>query len=55
MKKLAVVLGVVFLLLAVTVFVFSDGLRRWYSGILFAIFGTVILLNAFNRGRTTEE
>jgi hypothetical protein len=51
MKRLAVVLGVSFLLLAVIVFVFADGLRRWYSGIFFAIIGTVTLLNASYWGR----
>ena len=55
MKRLAVVLGVSFLLLAVIVFVFADGLRRWYSGIFFAIIGTVALLNAFYWGRTAKE
>lgn len=55
MKKLAVVLGVLFLLLAVIVLVFADGLRRWYSGLFFALIGTVTLLNAFYRGGAAEE
>jgi hypothetical protein len=54
MKKVPVVLGVFFLLLAVIVFVFANGLRRWYSGIFFAIIGTVALLNGFHRGRAPQ-
>jgi hypothetical protein len=50
MRKVAVVLGVIFLLLSVIIFVLADGLRRWYSGIFFAIIGTATLLNAFYRG-----
>ena len=55
MKVLGVVLGVSFLLPAVIVFLFADGLRRWYSGIFFAIIGTVTLLNALYWGRTAKE
>ena len=55
MRKLGVVLGVIFLLLAVIVFAFASGLRRWYSGIFFAIIGTATLLNACYRGDAPEE
>jgi drug/metabolite transporter (DMT)-like permease len=33
-------------LVAVIVFVFAHGLRRWYSGIFFALIGAVMLVNA---------
>jgi len=55
MKKALAVLGVIFLLLAVIVMVFARGLRRWYSGLFFAIIGTSTLLTAFNRGGAAEE
>jgi hypothetical protein len=50
MSKLAVVFGIVFLVLAVIVFAFAGGLRRYYSGGFFAVIGTVTLVNAL-RGR----
>jgi len=55
MRNAAVVLGILFLLLSLIVFVFADGLRRWYSGIFFAVIGTVTLLNAFYRGPAAGE
>jgi len=55
MKKLAMVLGGVFLLLAAVVFVFASGLRRWYAGLFFAFIGIATLLNASMRGGATEE
>ena len=55
MSKLALVLGVLFILLALIILVFADGLRRWYSGIFFAIIGTVILVNALRSRRIPDE
>ena len=55
MSKLALVLGVLFILLALIILVFAEGLRRWYSGIFFAIIGTVTLLNALRRKPVAEE
>lgn len=49
MSKLSLVFGILFIVLAVIVFVFADGLRRWYSGIFFALMGTVALVNALRR------
>jgi peptidoglycan/LPS O-acetylase OafA/YrhL len=51
MSKMYLVLGILFIVLAVIIFVFADGLRRWYSGIFFAIIGTVILVNALRKRR----
>ena len=55
MSKVAVGLGCLFILLAVIVLVFADGLRRWYSGIFFAIIGAVTLVNALRWRRVAEE
>ncbi len=55
MKGMAVVLGGIFLFLAFAVLVFSDGLRRWYSGMFFALIGTAMLMNAFYLERAVEE
>jgi hypothetical protein len=51
MSKMHLVLGILFIVLAVIIFVFADGLRRWYSGIFFAMIGTVILVNALRKRR----
>ena len=55
MKKVALVTGVLFVVLAIAVFVFVDGLRRWYSGIFFAMVGSVILVNAGLKRVPTNE
>jgi len=55
MSKVGLVLGVLFIVLALIILVFADGLRRWYSGIFFAIIGTVTLVRALRRRRTSEE
>jgi len=55
MRNAAVALGALSLVLSLIVFLFSDGLRRWYSGIFFAVIGTVTLLDAFCRGRAVGE
>ncbi len=43
---LTLVLGILCIILSVIVFIFADGLRRWYSGIFFLLIGTVTLINA---------
>jgi uncharacterized membrane protein YccC len=48
MKKMPLIIGMILLLLAIMVFVFADGLRRWYSGAFFAIIGIVSILNSLN-------
>jgi hypothetical protein len=55
MRKMTLVLGMFFIVLAVIVLLFADGLRRWYSGIFFAIIGTVTLLTALYRKEGAEE
>jgi hypothetical protein len=46
MSKFALTTGILFIVLAVVVFAFADGLRRWYSGMFFALIGAVVLVNA---------
>ena len=53
--KTVLVLGVLFIVLAVIILVFASGLRRWYSGIFFALIGTVTLLNGLRWRRGSEE
>ncbi len=55
MRKVALVFGFFFIVLALVILIFADGLRRWYSGIFFALIGTVTLLNTLRRRRTPKE
>ena len=54
-KRVALAIGILFIVLAVIVLVFAHGLRRWYSGIFFAIMGTVMLANALRWRRVADE
>ncbi|PLX22414.1 MAG: hypothetical protein C0600_16640 [Ignavibacteria bacterium] len=53
-NKAFIILGILCVVLAVIVFIFADGLRRWYSGIFFAIIGTV-MLNAWRSRRGADS
>ena len=55
MRRAALVAGILCIVLTVIVFVFADGLRRWYSGIFFAFMGTVLLVNAMRWRRAPDE
>jgi len=55
MSKIAFFFGILCIVLAVVVFVFAEGLRRWYSGIFFAILGTVTLVSAVRWRRDADE
>jgi len=46
LRKLALVLGPICLVMAVVILVYADGMRRWYSGLFFVVMGTVALLSA---------
>ncbi len=46
MKRFAVPAAILCFGLAVAVFVFAEGMRRWYSGIFFLVLGAVLLMNA---------
>jgi hypothetical protein len=55
MRKLVPVLGIVFVVLALVVLVFAEGGRRWYSGLFFALIGTLMLIDAARRRRAAGE
>ena len=46
MSKMVLVSGILFVVLAVIIFVFADGPSRYYSGLLLAIMGTFMLAKA---------
>jgi membrane protein implicated in regulation of membrane protease activity len=54
MPKLTLASGVLFLVLAILVLAFASGLRRWYSGIFFAVLAIVLFRHAW-RSRPSEE
>ncbi len=54
MSKIAFVTAILCILMAVIVFVFAEGLRRWYSGIFFTVMGLVMLVNTLRWGRVTD-
>jgi len=54
MSKVGLVCGILSIVLAVIVFVFADGLRRWYSGIFFAIIGTTLIVNSLRWRRPAK-
>lgn len=45
-SNLALIFSLLTFVLAVVVFAFADGLRRWYSGLFFLLMAIVALLNA---------
>ena len=55
MHKVTLGIGILCIVLALIIFVFADGYRRWYSGLFFATIGTVLLVNAFRRRHNKEE
>ena len=55
MRKITLAFGVLFVGLGVFVLVFSEGLRRWYSGFFLLLIGIVALLNALVRKDTGQE
>ena len=55
MNKLTLVFGIVWIVLAVIVFVFARGAVRIYSGMFFAAIGTVMLWNARRQCNNSDE
>jgi len=55
MSKAALFVACLCCVMAIIVFVFADGLRRWYSGVFFLVIGIVMLLNTFRWRREPEE
>ena len=54
MPKKSLLLGLLFLCLAVVILVFADGLRRWYSGFFFLLMGLWVVLRARFGARKEE-
>lgn len=55
MSKVALVLGILCVVLAVMVFALADGPRRWYRGIFFAIMGIVMFTSAWRWRHAHDE
>jgi hypothetical protein len=55
MNKVTLIVGILCIVLAVIIFVFTDGLRRWYSGAFFAIIGAFMFLNAWRWRRSADK
>ena len=55
MNKLGLVVGILCCVVAVVVFIFADGMRRWYSGIFFALLGALMLVRSRGWRRGTGE
>lgn len=53
MKKISLVAGIACFVLALIIFIFASGLRRFYSGLFFVVIGVVMVWNA--RGGSSEE
>jgi len=54
MSKVALVTGILCVVLTVVMFLFADGLRRWYTGIFFMIISTVMFVNALRWRRNAN-
>ena len=55
MSKVGLVVGSLCVVLAAIIFVVADGLRRWYSGIFFAIGGAATLVSTLRWRRVADE
>jgi Flp pilus assembly protein TadB len=55
MSKVALVSGILCIVLAVVIFIFAEGLRRWYSGIFFALIGVVMMLGSMRHRRSADQ
>jgi hypothetical protein len=55
MSKMALMLGILCVVVAVVVLIFADGLRRWYSGLFFVFLAVVMFANAARWRRATGK
>jgi hypothetical protein len=55
MSRLALVVGILCILFALVILGLADGLRRWYSGLFFALLGIVMLINAVRWRQATRQ
>jgi len=51
LQKTFLIFGIFSFFIAAVIFVFGDGLRRWYSGIFFVILGVALIANAKRPGK----
>ena len=49
MKRLGIILGILFLGLGLFISMYAEGLRRWYSGLFFILLGIILLLTTIFR------
>ena len=54
MKKVQFGIGIVFLLIAVGIFIWGSGLRVVYSGALFILLGILSLVRAFRKAEEKQ-
>ena len=54
MKRMALATGILCIALAVIIFIFAEGLRRWYSGLFFIFIGITMLINFIRWQRNTD-
>ncbi len=52
MKRSSLVIGLIFLVLAVVIFIFADGLRRYYSGGFFLMLAVFLIWSS--RRKTSD-
>ena len=52
--KVYLLVAIIFLIISVVIFILADGLRRWYSGLLFVFIGGFILYKAIYEHRNTN-
>jgi hypothetical protein len=55
MKRVSLVVGSLCLIVAIVVFVFADGLRRWYSGLFFLLIGVISFANYLRWRRDSKS
>jgi len=55
MSKVALVSGILCIVLAVVIFIFAEGLRRWYSVIFFTLIGVVIMIGSVRHRRAADQ
>lgn len=55
MRIKSILPGIVCLALAVVIFIFAEGNRRFYSGIFFALLGVILAMNARRGGADSGD
>lgn len=55
MRIFQMIIGILCFVVAALVFVYIEGARRYYSGILFMVLGVVTVVGARRRSRNTKR